>query len=110
MGHELHRFWVSVLAAMSREGLGEDAAVATQLLQALRARVDAEIGNVTALAAAVLAGPGMGEGVGPGGGGAGLAAGQAATRQAVLAHYSALQHLLSLWERGVEVPGLGGGL
>ena len=34
---------MSALAAMSKEGLGEDAAVATQLLHALRARVDASI-------------------------------------------------------------------
>ena len=95
MGHELHRFWVSALAAMSREGLGEDAAVATLLLHALRARVDAEIDGVAAHAGAPLA-AGMG----------GAVATRAALRQAVHAHYSALQHVLSLWGRGVEVPGL----
>ena len=102
MGHELHRFWVSALAAMSKEGLGEDAAVATQLLRALRARIDAEIDEVAARAAWPFA-AGMGDVAEPG---PAPVMAPAALRQAVHAHYSALQHLLGLWGRGVEVPGL----
>ena len=107
MGHELHRFWVSALAAMSREGLGEDAAVATQLLLALRARVDSEITEVAAAAhAAARLDPvrrGDPEVVAAARAGARRDLGNV---QAVHAHYSTLQHLLGLWGRGVEVPGL----
>ena len=69
------------------------------------------MGEVAARAGTPLA-AGMGDGAAPtasgaadGGGGA-PAAQRAALRQAVHAHYSALQHLLGLWARGVEVPGL----
>jgi len=54
----------------------------------------------------------MGDGAAPtasgaaAGGGGAPAAPRAALRQAEHAHYSALQHLLGLWARGVEVPGL----
>ena len=79
MAHEIHRYWVAVLCGFSADGVGEEAAVAAELLYALRAWATASAGKP----------PRDTDG-----------------GRAFAAHASAVRHMLDLWERGREVPGL----
>jgi len=126
MQHEIHRFWVSALAALSHEGVGEEGAVATQLLRDLRARVSRELEAIAAGGPAERGTLPTASAAGMGGGGGDAGSLQragaadeavspsvergvratAAVRQALLAHYGTLEHYLGLWERGLELPGL----
>ena len=79
MAHEIHRYWVAILCGFSADGVGEEAAVAAELLYALRAWATASAGKP----------PRDTDG-----------------GRAFAAHASAVRHMLDLWERGREVPGL----
>ena len=93
-------------AARERRRLGEDAAVATQLLLATRARAR-QGAQALDPADKPTDKPAMGGGVPTADSATKQAASplSAAHRQALLAHFSALEHYLGLWERGLELPG-----
>ena len=76
--YEIHRTWISLLADLTVDGVGDAAAAASALLRALSRDVQA------ALAAGV--------------------SGSGAAADALHAHYESVAHLLSLWEKGVELP------
>ena len=76
--YEIHRTWISLLADLTVDGVDDAAAAASALLRALSRDVQA------ALAAGV--------------------SGSGAAADALHAHYESVAHLLSLWEKGVELP------